>query len=1009
MYRGQNEAKGIYSANSRYISFFLVFSILAGIVCFQSGEVLAEWDYFNYAEALQKSLYFYDAQKCGPDVTGGRLEWRGDCHVGDSRILLSKTSLKNYLDKYSKIVDPDGDNCVDLSGGFHDAGDSIRVGLPQAYTASTLGWSYYEFKDAFKKTGQEEHMQEILKHFTDYFLKCSFFDDQGNLAAFCYSVGDPEADHIYWGPPELHPNLDTLDTSNLINNYIYRPAWFATVESPASDVCAMTSAALALSYLNFKDTDENYANKCLDYSKAMYDFSKKNRGIAKGDYLHYPNLEGDDDKLSWAALWLYTCTRDRRYIDDIDSVSSDGTYTGYLKKIMTSNQDIWKNTWVHSWSTVWGGVFIKLAGMFPDNKRYDYMSRWNLEYWTGGKIPHEGPEDEEYMIPISQTIIENHANFPPGVTPAGFSILSNWGSARYNCAAQLCALVYRKYRPARMDFTDWARSQMEYLMGRNPRGYSYIVGYGQEEGLPSVKHPHHRAAHGSGYNSPSTPSDNKHTLWGALVSGPQQNDAHSDNINDFQCNEVALDYNAAFVGASAGLYLLYGKDEKAIPDFPPKESDNFQYYCKAKLELDNSQQTLVDLLIYNESVHPPHFEKGIKVRYFFDISELFQSKQDINDISFGFVRAENEKITGWPKVAGPFKWDEAGTYYYELDWTGCEVYGKREVKFSISVSIDDGGKTSAYHWSSNNDYSRNGLNLTDYEDAVFIPMYIEGERVFGGEPPKKSVIGTPSADPTSNPPINNTQSPVVAEPPEIIPAAVPSAVTPTVAATCTNTSVPTPDATTKPVPDKITIDFKDIDMHWAKDFIEYAALLNIMSGKGYEVFAPDDYTTRAECAKVITVLLKKYDKNSENNVFSDVGKSDWFYSYISSSFQEKIMIGNADGTFLPERPVTREDLALIFSRILVKYYSLKQIKALNVKNEGILKDTGFDSRKDTLELPFDDADKVSIYASDGVATVVNYGLMTGRPGNIFDPKGRTTRAELAAILYKLVKKYGDAL
>jgi hypothetical protein len=133
----------------------------------------------------------------------------------------------------------------------------------------------------------------------------------------------------------------------------------------------MTSAALALSYLNFKDTDENYANKCLDYSKAMYDFSKKNRGIANGDYLHYPNLEGDDDKLSWAALWLYTCTRDRRSIDDIDSVSSDGTYTGYLKKIMTSNQDIWKNNMFTSGARLW--CFINWPECFRTIRVY-YIS-----------------------------------------------------------------------------------------------------------------------------------------------------------------------------------------------------------------------------------------------------------------------------------------------------------------------------------------------------------------------------------------------------------------------------------------------------------------------------------------------------------------------------------------------------------------------------------------------------------------------------------------------------------
>ncbi len=988
MFTGVINKKVIYSIYRRCLLFFLIIAVFTGTVVFQTDKVSAVWDYFNYAEALQKSLYFYDAQKCGPGVTGGRLEWRGDCHLKDSRISLNNTSLKGRLDKYAGIVDPDGDGCVDVHGGFHDAGDFTRFGFPQAYTASTLGWGFYEFRDAFVSTQQQEHMIEILKYFTDYFLRCSFFDKDGKLAAFCYYVGDPDIEHTYWGPPEINPDRGEGTGPDFIN----RTARFATAESPASNICAMTSAALALSYLNFKDTDDKYANKCLTYSKAMYDFAKENRGNNnEGGY--YPDMEDECD-LSWAAVWLYTCTSDRNYINDIDSVSSDDQYTGYLKKIMTSNLDTYKNKWVHAWSDVWGGVFIRLSAMFPNNKKYDYIARWNLEYWAGGKIPHDN-QDDDYLSEI---------------TPAGFALLNSWGSARYNCGAQLSALVYQKYHPARTDFTDWARGQMEYLMGKNPKGYSYIVGYGQEEGLPSVKHPHHRAAHGSTENSMDSPADNKHTLWGALVGGPMDNDSHTDSIGGYICNEAAIDYNAAFVGASAGLYLLYGKDNKIIPDFPPKENNSFQYYCRAKLELDNSQRTSVDLMIFNESVHPPHAEKNIKVRYFFDISELISSRQGINDISFNF---ENEVINDGPRVAGPIKWDEAGTYYYELDWEEDEIYGKREVKFSISAAVDNGGKTPAYRWSSHNDYSRNGLNLVDYENAAFIPMYIAGERVFGGEPPKKSASTTATATPVRSTPANNTQKPPVVEPQQGIPGAgfptvlYTATATPTLASTHTPRVTPTPAATPGNMRKKVQVVFRDIDKHWAKEFIEYSASLNLMSGMGNGVFAPDGIASRAECAKVVTVILNKYNEKSDNSVFSDVDRNDWFYSYISSSYDERIMIGNADGTFLPHKSVTREELALIFSRILTRYYSLNEIEAAGKKSNGKNSYTDYQSKKDTFELPFTDVGIISGYASDGVATVVNYGIMTGRPGNVFDPKGKTTRAELATMLCKLMSKYGD--
>ena len=108
----------------------------------------------NFAKALQLSLYFYDANKCGE--TSGNLEWRGDCHLEDAKVPLIPMTEKQegtnlsqeFIDKYRDILDPDGDGTMDLSGGMHDAGDHVKFGLPGTYAASTLGWGYYEFRDA---------------------------------------------------------------------------------------------------------------------------------------------------------------------------------------------------------------------------------------------------------------------------------------------------------------------------------------------------------------------------------------------------------------------------------------------------------------------------------------------------------------------------------------------------------------------------------------------------------------------------------------------------------------------------------------------------------------------------------------------------------------------------------------------------------------------------------------------------------------------------------------------
>lgn len=141
-------------------------------------------NYDNFAEALQLALCFYDANKCGDEVADdGYYTWRGNCHVKDGMIpLVPMQSLgggkanddsgkgdggasaaeglyvgtnmsQDFIDANKKYLDPDGDGCVDLTGGWHDAGDHVKFGLPGSYSASTVGWGYYEFRESYVETG----------------------------------------------------------------------------------------------------------------------------------------------------------------------------------------------------------------------------------------------------------------------------------------------------------------------------------------------------------------------------------------------------------------------------------------------------------------------------------------------------------------------------------------------------------------------------------------------------------------------------------------------------------------------------------------------------------------------------------------------------------------------------------------------------------------------------------------------------------------------------------------
>ena len=727
---------------------------------------------FNYAEALQKSIYFYDAEKSGLGITGGRLQWRGDSEIMDQTVPLKPLAADNtgtnmsqaFINANRAALDPDGNGSLDLSGGFHDAGDHVKFGLPQGYAASTLGWGYYEFKSDFVASGQSAHMLEELKWFTDYFLRSTFRNSSGQVVAFAYQVGNGDIDHTVWAPSEL----EGVDGWNLP-----RQAYLATTETPASDQMGEAAAALAIMSLNYSSIDATYAARCLDTAKALYAFAKAHRGLGySGGY--YGSAD-DNDELAWAASWLYTATNDQQYITDIGGVDPNtGLYTGYMNKIIKSSQDHWQNIWVHSWDVVWGGFFVRMAELFPTNALYDYEARWNVEYWSGGTLKHADPADTTYMA----------------LTPGGFAVVSTWGSARYNTAAQLCALVYAK-RTNRTDFAAWAKGQMDYIMGNNPMGYSYIVGFPSP--AQAAQHPHHRDAHGSTTDSMNDPVTHKHILWGALVGGPDNADVHHDVTTDFVSNEVAVDYSAGFVGALAGLYHFYGAGQQPLTNFPPLEPAETAYFDQGKIEQENNQRTQVTVRTSAIPSQPPQYVSGLKARYFFNISEMIAAGQTINDVKIEvYYDEQKSSYRGSTAVNGPIAWDAAnGIYYVEVDYSALAIYGKRDFQFGLVAGM---GSDYVSHWDPSNDWSHQTLSTTAVGDTQYIPVYLNGIKVYGLEPG-----GTPANTPTKTAVVNtNTPTQIVGASPTRTSTAGAVTNTPTRTPTLGITNTPTRTATNGP-------------------------------------------------------------------------------------------------------------------------------------------------------------------------------------------------------------------
>lgn len=659
----------------------------------------------NYAKALQYSMYFYDANMCGTEVSENTLySWRDDCHTYDAAVPMdtSHTNLSaEFISQYGKYLDPDGDGLIDVSGGFHDAGDHVKFGMPEAYAASALGWGYYEFREAYTSLGQDTHSETILRYFNDYFMKCTFRDENGDVVAFCYQVGDGDIDHAYWNSPEI----DDMD----------RPAFFLTAEKPQTDYVVSAAASLAVNYLNFKDTDSEYAAKCLDYAQALFSFARDNdkqlSDNSDGPKQYYYSNKWEDD-YCWAGAWLYLATEDVSYLNEI---------LPYIDYYAPSG-------WDFCWNDVWSGAITLLAEI---DDAYPQLNLQDMYRTAQNKTQYD---DADFWLQIEKMmdVWQNNYN-----TPAGYAFLNNWGSARYNTAAQLIALVYDKHHgDTAGEYSDWAKGQMDYLLGDNPLNRCYIVGYNEN----SAKYPHHRAA--SGLTTAEDTGEHRYVLYGALVGGPDANDQHIDTTAQYVYNEVTIDYNAAFVGACAGLYYFYGDDTMQItPDFPPAVSDdeddgNGRFWVEGFYtqidQSDGPKANEITIYVKSSSNKPA---KNVSVRYFFDASEM--TSVDINDMELSQLYDQTEVETDYDGVlSGPYHYD-GSIYYVEISWEGYAIANSNK-KYQFAIG------TYAYqnYWNPDNDWSLQGMtkvesNYSDIscaEEAPYICVYSDGVLVGGTEP-----------------------------------------------------------------------------------------------------------------------------------------------------------------------------------------------------------------------------------------------------------------------------------
>ncbi|XP_024515813.1 endoglucanase 6 isoform X2 [Selaginella moellendorffii] len=471
---------------------------------------------FDYKDALSKSILFYEAQRSGRLPTDQRAAWRSDSALLDGK-----------------------SQGVDLVGGYYDAGDNVKFGLPMAFTITMMSWSAIEFHKQLQSSGQLGYTLDAIKWGADYLVKAH---PQPNV--LWGEVGDGFTDHFCWQRPE---DMTTP-----------RKAYKIDASNPGSDLAGETAAALAAASIVFRRHNAAYANNLLAHSKQLFQFADTHRGKYDASISvaqkFYNSKSGYADELLWAALWLHQATHDDFYLSY--AANNAGTLGGLgwdMKEF--------------SWDVKYAGVQVLASKVLLQGRGGQHAS-----------VLRSYQSKANFFL--CACLQKNGGGGNVQRTPGGLLYVRSWNNMQYVTGAAFLLTVYSDYlassgqqlqcpgqRVGSGELLRMAQSQVDYILGDNPRATSYMVGFGAN--FPQEVH--HRASSIVSYKvNPSFVScrggyatwykrrdRDPNILTGAVVGGPDQNDNFADERDNFEQTEPAIYTNGPLMGVLARLHGGY--------------------------------------------------------------------------------------------------------------------------------------------------------------------------------------------------------------------------------------------------------------------------------------------------------------------------------------------------------------------------------------------------------------------------------------------------------------------
>lgn len=444
-----------------------------------SGSFRISDDIYNVAVIASLQSFYY--QRCGTEVQNKSPWSHKFCHIDDAMF---------YFDPSHKM---------NVSGGWHDAGDYNKFSLNTAFSAALLLY-LYEMNPAFFVDGQLEipessnGIPDILDE-ASWALKWLLKMQDGSGGVF------HKVSQKMW----IGEMLPTDEKSE--ERYIFKISSTAT-----ADFSAVTAIGAKL----FREFDPYFSMQLAEASIHAWSYLEHHKVIQPlGGFRNPSDVVGgeygddiDTDERQWAAIELYKLTNDEKYLD---------YFTRYFNPLRDERLPVlsWKNVQIFAYHSF-------LQADLPDKYIRNQTEMRDYLVWNAEAIFNK-QERNNYQN------LNHHTEYYWGSNSVGLGYA-------YELIQMYRVTGDEKYQKAVLD-------QLHYVLGRNPFGISMVTGVGSR----SVQDPYHQFSKVGGSNNHSY--IRKYFIRRVLSKYPGKN--YEDLYENYMVNEVAINFTAVFLYVAA--------------------------------------------------------------------------------------------------------------------------------------------------------------------------------------------------------------------------------------------------------------------------------------------------------------------------------------------------------------------------------------------------------------------------------------------------------------------------